>query len=348
MRLPRLAVLLALAGLVAAALGRGPRPLPAEMHAYAMASIDLVYREEFEAAFETARAIIQKQPDHPAGYFFCAAALDAWMRHHQSNAREDVFYRYCNLAVEKATALEDKGKEDAWSMFFKGGAEGLKGNYEMRYERWITAFRYGWKGVTVLRDVQEEYRDMPDVAYGVGSYLYWRSAMARVLKWLPGVKDERAKGIELLQIARQQGIYTRVASSEALVAAMLNERQYQTALGIVDSLLLDYPVCMTLQMKRASALYGLGRKEDAERVYHIVLARALSSPEPNLHTAVVARYWLARIHFEHGRYASCIAECEGVLTYSLPGSEQRRLDEYLSGVRELRQQAAEERTQGRR
>ncbi|MBD3240355.1 MAG: hypothetical protein GF331_07200 [Chitinivibrionales bacterium] len=319
--------------------GRGVDPLPGPMHESALESIDKVYREDFDGALEAARGIIRSYPSHPAGDFFCAAALDAWMAHYRSNSREDEFYRYCNAAVEKAEELADRGKESPWSIFFMGGAEGLKANYEMRYERWITAFRYGWKGVTVLRKLREKHDEMYDISYGIGTYLYWRSAMAQVLRWLPGVKDEREEGLALLRSARAKGVYTKTASAAGLMQAMLNEGMFDSALVICEDMLRRYPQSLLFEQGRGRALHGLARYAEAEAVFRRILFRVETEEFENKYNAVMARYWLAKTAYRLGRYASCIAECEGMRGYALEHELERRLDDHFREARELQENA---------
>ena len=119
-----------------------PQP---DMRQLGTETMDLIYREKFGEAEEAAKKIIKKYPDHPAGFFFFAVVLDAWAEYFQSNKKEDEFYRYCDLGTAKGQDLESRNPRDPWVKFFLGGLEGLKGNYEKRYERWITAFRYGWR-----------------------------------------------------------------------------------------------------------------------------------------------------------------------------------------------------------
>jgi tetratricopeptide (TPR) repeat protein len=314
-------------------------PLPADMHESALRSIDLVYREDFAGAFDEARRIIHKYGEHPAGYFFYAASLDAWMAYYQSKKKEDEFYRYCDLAVDKAEQLIDHDKADAWTYFFLGGAEGLKGNYETRYERWIAAFRYGWRGVSTLRKLQREHPEMHDVNYGIGTYDYWRSAMTRVMKWLPSVSDTREAGIAALQDARQKGTYTRIASAVALVAIEYNEQRYDTMLTVANEMLELYPRCTLFWSGRAQALYGLGRYDEAERAFRYILSRVENGPVDNYYNAVVTHYWLAKVYYRLGRYAQTTTECDRIRELPLTESIARRLESYLSEADELKRRA---------
>ena len=179
-------------------------PLNSDIHSWSIAAVDYVYGEQYNDAEETARKIIEKYPAHPAGYFFMALAIDSWMVAHVSDKKEEEFFRYCDLAVEKGEKILDKNPKDEWALFFIGGAEGYKGTFEARYGRWITAFRYGWKGVSVLMKLRDAKCDLVDIDVGIGCYEYWRSALIKSLWWMPNVDDKRQEGIALVQKARKR------------------------------------------------------------------------------------------------------------------------------------------------
>jgi tetratricopeptide (TPR) repeat protein len=312
--------------------------LPSDMHTWALASIDLVYQEDFSGAFEQAKRIIRRYGNHPAGYFFYAAALDAWMLHYQSSSKEDEFYRQCNLAVDKAEELIDRGKADAWVHFFMGGAEGLKGGYEMRYDRWITAFRYGWRAVTILRRLQREHAEMVDLKYGIGTYEYWRSAMTDVMRWLPRVADKRDTAIGMLREAKDRGRYTRITSASALISVLSNEGRHEEVVLVADEMLKTYPRCLLFYLARARACCRLGRYDEAERMLLNVLKWTKAEPLGN-HNTVVVHYWLAKVYQGQRRRADCAAECERALAVALSDENRKRLDRKLGEMQELRKAA---------
>jgi len=324
----------------------GASSLPDDIHLAALSSIEDIYNEKFKQAEEEAKSIIKKHPDHPAGYFFLAAAIDAWMEYYQSGSREEDFYRCCDKALETGERFLDKNPGNAWVKFFYGGADGLKGTYESRYERWITAFRHGWKGVSVLLEISKSDPEIHDVNYGIGTYNYWRSSMTKMLWWMPGVTNKSAEGISQLLDAKKFGEFTRISSGQHLIAVFLNEKQYAEALNLCDELLERYPTMLAAYWSKAAALYGLKRYDQSEQMYQYILSRVEAEPVDNHYNAVVCHFWLAKIYHSMKRYTQVIAECNRINYYKLDEEIKKRLEKFFAEAITLKN-AAEAATRGK-
>ena len=315
--------------------------LPQEMHDMAMNSIDFVYKEKFKLAEDEAKKIIKKYPDHPAGYFFYAAALESWMDYYETDRREVEFYKYCDLAIEKAEKLLAKGGgvDKDWALFFLGGADGIKGTYESRYEKWITSFRHGWKGVSTLQSLYKRNPNIKDVNYGLGLYDYWRSSLTKILWWMPGIENKCQQGIDELYDAKKNGLYTCISSSVNLIAILCNEARYKEALTIADEMLGKYPFTLKFFWGRALALFGDGRYNEAEGVYRYILIKVEAEPYDNHYNAVVCHFWLAKIYLKTKQYTQGIAECNRMVSYNLDEDIKRRLAKYYSDAGRIKEQA---------
>ncbi|MBD3346688.1 MAG: tetratricopeptide repeat protein [Chitinivibrionales bacterium] len=313
--------------------------LSSEMHHSCLASIDYIYKEKFSRAEQEARKVIKKFPDHPAGYFFYAAAIYSWMVYYETDKREDEFYQYCDLAIEKGEAILAKDRDNVWAKFFVGGADGYKGTYESRFERWITAFRYGWKGVSVLLDLHKKHPEIKDIAYGIGSYNYWRSALIKKLWWMPGVVDKRESGITMLYEAKKDGIYTRLSATESLVAVLNNEKRYREAIKVANEMLKKYPNSLVFHWGMAKALYGNRQYKEAEKAFRYILGRVEAESFDNHYNASRCHLWLAKIHFSLQQYTQCVAECNRMKHYQFDSKVEKRLEPQFSEAEEIKKQA---------
>jgi tetratricopeptide (TPR) repeat protein len=305
-----------------------------------MASIDHIYRERFRDAEDEARKIIKKYPAHPAGYFFMAAAIDAWMSTHCCDSREFEFYRFCDLAVEKGEKIIEKNNDDQWARFFIGGVEGYKGTYEARFGRWITAFRYGWKGVSILSQLKDHGSKLVDIDYGIGSYEYWRSAMMKSLRWMPGVADKRSQGIEKLHKAQTKGMYTRLAAATGLIDIYLNEKNYDKALTIADNALETYPNSRWLLIGKAKAHLGENNYNQAENAVQRILSGVEKDPSGERATIALCHYWFAKIYLSADRFAECIAECDLMKQYRFGDDSKKILDPYFEESESIKKLAS--------
>jgi len=316
-----------------------PQQLPADMHGWASTSVECVFKEDYKCAEEEAKKILRAYPDHPAGYFFMAAVAEAWMQRYQSNKREAEFYRFCDQAVEKAEKILATDPNDDWARFFMGGAEGYKGTFEARYERYITAFRYGWKGVSIFMKMASGGSKNPDINFGIGTYDYWRSALMKMLWWMPGVDDKRQVGIEKLKGVIQNGVYTKAAAGCVLIDVYMNEKRYEEALGVASDMGKKYPKAIAFMWGKAAALHGLKRYDEAVAAYKAIYAKCENDQNTNHFNAVKARVGMARAFLALGKNVEALEQVNAVGAYLLSKDIKKRLDPDLSEANAIRKRA---------
>jgi len=313
--------------------------LPADLNGWALASIECVFKEDFKGAEDEAKKITRAYPEHPAGYFFMAAVAEAWMQRYQSNKKEAEFYRFCDQAVEKAEKILASDPNDDWARFFMGGAEGYKGTFEARYERYITAFRYGWKGVSIFLKMASGGSQNPDINFGIGTYDYWRSALMKLLWWMPGVEDKREIGIEKLKGVIKNGVYTRAAAGCVLIDVFMNEKRYEDALNVANDMGKKYPKAISFMWGRAAALHGLKRYDEAAAAYKAIYAKCEKDPNTNHYNAVKARVGMAKAFLAQGKNSEALEQVNAVAEYQLSKDIKKRLDADLSEANTIKKRA---------
>jgi tetratricopeptide (TPR) repeat protein len=274
---------------------------------------------------------MRSYPDHPAGYFFQAVVLDARMERHHSDAAENEFYRHCDLAITKGERMLEERPDDLWAKFFMAGANGAKGAYESRFERWITAFRHGWQGVSVFREILDEDPSIRDVCYGIGLYNYWRSAMTKMLWWMPGVEDKRDEAIAMMFDAMRNGQFVRQASAAELLPMLCNEGRYAKALRIADEMIEKYPRYLAFRWGRAEALLGLKRFAQAEQSCTHILSRLGTGPEGRDEFGLMlCNLYLARAYLGLGRPAEALRACKHMSSFTVGDALEKRAEDLLA------------------
>lgn len=301
--------------------------LPVDMHKLATSSINCVYNEKFKQAKIYAKRIIKNYSSHPAGYFFYAAILNSQMEYLQSGKYEAEFYQYCDKAITKGEVLLDKEPDNVWVKFFIAGANGLKGTYESRYKRWLTAFKHGWRGVVLLKEVLETNPKVVDAQYGIATYDYWRSAKTKMLWWLPGIKDKRKPAIKTLYELLDKATYIRESAMLNLVDMLLNEKKYDEALQVANKLLSQYPASLIVMWRKAEAQLGLRELDEAEIIYKSILKRIESGAFESNYNIVLCHYFLLKVYFYQKRYKQCIEECKLMESFKLSSVSKKRLED---------------------
>lgn len=328
-----------LTGFVAAVIvvisGAELQPLPREMNDEIANGIRLIYQERFQEAQDVLARIAKKYPDHPAGYFFQAAAIDAVMQYYATDRHEQRFFELCDKTIRVGEMYLRSHPDDVWASFFVGGASGFKGTYEARYERWISAFRNGYEGVSVFQKIAKKSPGFVDVGMGIGTYDYWRSRLTKTLWWMPGVEDRREQGIQGLRNTMERGLYTKEGSANALMWALVEEKRFADALLVSERMLALYPNCRVFLWGQGEALYRLGRYKESEEVFTYILDNVESKADDNHYHAITCRYFLSKIYFERKIYYKAMAECRRIQRYPLDQKIKTRHTKFLSENQEL-------------
>jgi tetratricopeptide (TPR) repeat protein len=309
--------------------------LPPEIHSGINSVIEHVFTENRKAADDEAKRLMRKFPEHPAGYFCMAFILDNWMAKYQTDKKEDDFYKYCDLAIEKGEKSIKNSSSPEWARFFIAAADGFKGTYEARYERWITAFRFGWKGVSALLDMEANGCVIPDIYYGIGSYNYWRSALMKTLWWMPGIEDKRSESIAMLYKVSETGIYTRTLASTTLVEILLNENRFDDALALAEKNRALYPNYVAFSWGKARALFGLKKYDSAITTMRELIAVTENDPLNNHFNEVMYHTYIAKIYLTQNKSVQALAECNTVKNFTLESPVKKRLENVLNEIKNV-------------
>lgn len=189
-----------------------------KIHQLAIEGIDLIYDMQFEKALGKFDEIVKLEPDNPKGYFL-RSAVYYWMfmvdisTASRNENNEQKFIELSFAAIEIAEEKLGENKQDIDAMFYLGGAYGNLGRYYgQSNESMLKAYWYGRKGRNYLEDVVKKNPDYYDAYLGLGIYHYYMDMLPRFFKalsFLLGIEGNRKKGLDELNIAVENGIYTK-------------------------------------------------------------------------------------------------------------------------------------------
>jgi tetratricopeptide (TPR) repeat protein len=272
-----------------------------------------------------------------------AVVLQGKMMDFEDYHEESLFFALMDTTIAKSQGLI-KGhstEAEAWLYFYLGMAQGFKGVHEGKLERWWSAFRDGWRGVGNLKKAVRINPDLHDAQLGIGSFIYWRSRMMHKLSWLPVIRDERKKGIALVQRAAAKSRYSRIAARAQLVWILMKEGRYDEAIVLSSGLSRRYPDCRIFKWGWAEGLKHKRAWGPALRLYREMLASYEADPQSNHYGAIQCRRKIAAISFEQKQYSETISQCRRILRYDLDEANQARLEDKLANVRKLLKRAQE-------
>jgi tetratricopeptide (TPR) repeat protein len=262
--------------------------------------IDYIYNLKFDSAKTELKFLIQRQPDHPAGYFFLA--MVEWWRivtDFDNTAHDEKFIRELDRVIDLCDQRLEKNENDLAALFFKGGALGFQGRLHGNREDWMKAANCGREALPI---VQKAYKLDPknsDIMLGIGIYNYYAAV---VPEQFPFVKPfmiffpegDRKKGIRQLRQASDSARYAGVEAQYFLMQINLNfENNYQEALLHATSLNARYPDNPLFHRYLGRCHASNGRWQEARQVFTEILNRiAAHKPGYDPYTEREAYYYL--------------------------------------------------------
>lgn len=253
----------------------------------------LLFDDRFSAADSLYEIIIARYPDDPDGYFFRAAALMNEMIDREENLHEDRFLRLLatveNIAGQKIP--EALPRTRAWMHLFAGHARAYRSIWESRFGSFISALRAAFDAKGEYEKGLRADSTLSDLYLGLGSYHYWKSAKAGVLRWVGLFKDQKEQGIEELYRAAEHSLLSRESARTALVWVWLDMKQYDSVIVIASTGAEKYPEGKSLLWPLAQAYFLEHDYTEALCVYRDL--RAKISPDPgNYYNLIECDYYI--------------------------------------------------------
>jgi tetratricopeptide (TPR) repeat protein len=133
-----------------------------------------VYNVKFDSAEAAFKKVIDKYPEHPAGYFL-DAMVDWWKTKLLTNTDkyDRSFIKKITKVVDISDKMLDKNSKDINALFFKAGALGYRGRFYAEKESWIKAASDGAEAFNLLQECRKIAPHNHDIMLGTGIYNYF-------------------------------------------------------------------------------------------------------------------------------------------------------------------------------
>jgi hypothetical protein len=272
--------------------------------------VDLILKQEYTRADSLFCDFINRYPNHPAGYLYRAAVMQAYM------IDFDV-----SIDREKFESLLERGRDAAanvsspWREYFLGTADGYEAYVCVESGDWFGGIRKGLSSASEFEDLVEQDSSFYDAYAGIGTYYYYSSEETAFLRWLPFVKDNRELGIKILKIGADRSVYNRFAAISSLISIFLDKKDYQQAEEWSRQGLKYYPENRVFLWGLASALKKQKKLIMAMPVYQNLLKSILIAQAPHPYNEIVCRLNLVESMLAAGDTKYCEDHLKKILTY---------------------------------
>jgi hypothetical protein len=320
-----LAGMVAGAGVASAQSGGGWVLIDAEGTALVKKGSEAMYNLRYAEADSIFNMLIQRQPDHPAGYFL-QALVDWWKlapissESSKAAAVAKSFGNRIDKVVEICDARLEKNPVDIVGLFFKGAAMGYRARLVVQSDfnassisSWVTAANEGKEAYDIILQCQRLAPSNSDVLLGSGMYNYLGAYIQEqypTFKALVGFlpPGDKKIGLSMLRISGQRATYAGTEARNALLEIFMQfEKNFEEAAPLATELHQQYPGNSIFYRNLARSLYMTKDFVRADSMYVDILRRVErreSGYEPTLMRQGL--YYLGDIRMRRGMYEDAI------------------------------------------
>lgn len=300
--------------------------------------INKIMSRDYDEAEQMFLKLNENYPDLPFGNIYLAANKIALAVDNGEAFDEGFISSRFNQAEKQIDRLLSKNENSAWNQYFAALEKGYYAYYKALNKDYISAFSSGLSSVSKFEKCLKLDSSFYEAYIAIGSYKYWKSAKTEFLRWLPFVNDEKELGVNYLKHALSKKTYNYVLAQNSLLWIYLNQKDYQNAVKLAESVLREYP-------ENRSFRWGLGQayqrinKPRAIEVFTLLLKSFTDQANNNHYNEIILKNRLAVLYHETGDDKKALIMCNEILSASqLSEYVKDKLDDRMDRVRKFKEE----------
>jgi tetratricopeptide (TPR) repeat protein len=209
-----------------------------------MSGIEQLYDLDIDAAIKTFDSVCYVAPTDPRGYFFRSLVDYSLYTLTRDKQQIEAFLERSRKVISVCEDILDKDKNSAITRLFLGTTYFYRGLAYQVDGSILKAVTDGKKGLSNLEEAAREDSSLYDAQFGIGLSRCLMTRLPKSLSWVLGIlgfKGDAEKGLHLLNLAADKGIYTRNEATLYLAQFLSQEQRFDEALKYLDRLLARYP-----------------------------------------------------------------------------------------------------------
>jgi len=267
--------------------------------------MNLMLGGQWREAYDTFSELHLTDSNNPAGYLFRAGVLQAEMIDREENLYSKELKALLD-SVEMYTKERMKfciREDSAVYYLYLGHAYAYRSLRESRFGSKLSALSDGFKAKGRYMDGLKADSTLYDLYLGLGSYHYWKTVKAGILRTFGIFKNDRQKGIDEIQLAADSSLFSKDAARSALIWIMINDKEYDSAIEMSKALIQKFPDALSFYWPLAQSYYKKENYREASNIYRMILDRQKQSPGNyyNLIEAVHGLYFALDKSGENGK-----------------------------------------------
>jgi tetratricopeptide (TPR) repeat protein len=306
--------------------GSGQTPFRESVDGQIRRCMDYNFACCFDSALAEAAAIENALPDESIGFVCRAGIYQSMMIEYSSDRWEKEFYQSVEKAVEKGESRIRENRDLPWNWYCLGSVYLYKGLYKGKTGGLVSGFINAHKGVEYLEKSYAADTTLYDALAGIGSYKYWAGRFYRHISWLPWVRDEREKGIQMVETAIRKGAFSYYAGLNSLGWIEYDRDRCDSGLALFRRGLEKYPESRLFIWGEADCLFRLGRMDAAAVVYEKLLVSIRLDSIWNPVNEIECRVKLAVAYEKLGNAGRALEHSNAVLLLKIDSKTAKRTE----------------------
>ncbi len=260
-------------------------------------TVDLYLHERFDEAIALGKQIREEFPENPAGAFGLLSTYQSMKWNYRVRRFDATIDSLIDLSMELSKKAQKKNKKDGTNYFYMGCALGFRTMRSARAGHWMSAFRDGSQAPRYFKKAIVYNPEFYDAYYGLGLQKYWLGAKG-AMRYLPFSAGKRKAGIEQMKLTAEKGRFLKINAMYGLMAVYQNEKQYEQALELANTLTEMFPNNPTTHYKQGRLLQQFGEWEKSNQSFEKLQRLLVAAPYQCTSYKVEALYQQARNHYE--------------------------------------------------
>ncbi len=304
-------------------------------------SAALIFDDRFTEADSAYSDYISAHPTDPAGYLFRAGGLMADMADREEDAHSKQFNRLLDstLTLTRSILETCDDRTAAWMYLLRGHVTAYRSLYESRFGSFIKALRLGLSANDDYERGLKRDSTLYDLYAGLGSYHYWKSAKAGMLKWIGLFRNEKDKGLRELRLAADSSILHRQAARSAMIWIWLDRGEYDSTIAVATDFAARYPDGKTFLWPIAQAWFKQEEYEQSLGAFKELREKLAVSPG-NCYNLVECDFFITQCHDRLGHNNETHFAARRLWEYlgEIPESTRKRQKDKLDYLKRLAQE----------
>ena len=300
--------------------------------------VHLITSQEYETALGLADSILNDGNHAMQGWFLRATILNSRATDFEDEIDDESLLEACDSVSAICRQLIAGGDNSAIVRFYMGSVTGYLSFKVYKRNKIMKAVSYGRKMAGWYEEAIACDSSCYDAYLGLGSYYYYSSDRAGILRSLGLISDRREEGLRLIRICAERGTFSRLAARSNLAWLAISQEDYDTALRISEQLLEKYPESRAFLWCLGKAQKEAGNWGDAVETYQTLLSSVRRESRNNRYNEVGCLHSLVKAHVELGNWREVVALSDEALKLELTLEVAARKAKDIKRLNKLRRE----------